>query len=54
MNKGIKALKKEAPEVAKKMGYMGGGMAKKKMGYTNGGMAKCGASNPGTQKRGKK
>jgi hypothetical protein len=54
MNKGIKALKKEAPEVAKKMGYMGGGMAKKKMGYARGGMAKCGASNPGTQKRGKK
>lgn len=54
MNKGIKALKKEAPEVAKKMGYMGGGMAKKKMGYMKGGMAKCGASNPGTQKRGKK
>jgi hypothetical protein len=54
MNKGIKALKKEAPEVAKKMGYMGGGMAKKKMGYALGGMAKCGASNPGTQKRGKK
>lgn len=54
MNKGMKALKKEAPEVAKKMGYMGGGMAKKKMGYANGGMAKCGASNPGTQKRGKK
>lgn len=54
MNKGMKALKKKAPEVAKKMGYMGGGMAKKKMGYANGGMAKCGASNPGTQKRGKK
>jgi hypothetical protein len=54
MNKGMKALKKEAPEVAKKMGYMGGGMAKKKMGYMKGGMAKCGASNPGTQKRGKK
>jgi hypothetical protein len=39
MNKGMKALKKEAPEVAKKMGYMGGGMAKK-MGYMGGGMAK--------------
>ena len=45
MNKGMKALKKEAPEVAKKMGYMGGGMAKKKMGYKQGGLA-CGASNP--------
>ena len=44
MNKGMKALKKEAPEVAKKMGYMKGGMAKKKMGYNKGGM--CGASNP--------
>jgi hypothetical protein len=44
MNKGMKALKKEAPEVAKKMGYMGGGMAKKKMGYKDGGLA-CGASN---------
>ena len=57
MNKGMKALKKEAPEVAKKMGYMYGGMAKKKvMGMMSGGMAKkkmgynkggmCGASNP--------
>lgn len=56
MNKGMKALKKEAPEVAKKMGYsyggkvkkmgmMGGGMAKKK-GYAKGGMTSCGASNP--------
>ena len=59
MNEGMKALKKEAPEVAKKMGYnyggmakkkkkmgmMGGGMAKKKMGYASGGLA-CGASNP--------
>jgi len=45
MNKGMKALKKEAPEVAKKMGYMGGGMTKK-MGYAKGGMASCGASNP--------
>ena len=44
MNKGMKALKKEAPEVAKKMGYMGGGMTKKKMGYKSGGLA-CGASN---------
>ena len=56
MNEGMKALKKEAPEVAKKMGYgyggmtkkksgmMGGGMAKKRMGYNKGGM--CGASNP--------
>jgi hypothetical protein len=57
MNKGMKALKKEAPEVAKKMGYTYGGMAKKKMGMGYGGMAKkanmmahggvaCGASNP--------
>ena len=45
MNKGMKALKKEAPEVAKKMGYMKGGMTKK-MGYAKGGMASCGASNP--------
>lgn len=52
MNAGMKALKKEAPEVAKKMGYMYGGMAKKKMamggmakkGYNKGGY--CGASNP--------
>ena len=36
MNKGRKALKKEAPEVAKKMGYSYGGMAKKKMGYKGG------------------
>ena len=41
MNKGMKALKKEAPEVAKKMGYMKGGMTKK-MGYKHGGLA-CGA-----------
>lgn len=57
MNKGMKALKKAAPEVAKKMGYTYGGMAKKKMGMGYGGMAKkanmmahggvaCGASNP--------
>ena len=57
MNEGMKALKKAAPEVAKKMGYgyggmtkkksgmMGGGMAKKRMGYVHGGLA-CGASNP--------
>ena len=59
MNEGMKALKKAAPEVAKKMGYKYGGMAKKKdmmgmgmayggmtkkSGYRNGGM--CGASNP--------
>jgi hypothetical protein len=51
MNKGMKALKKEAPEVAKKMGYSYGGMSKKmayggmaKKGYSKGGM--CGASNP--------
>lgn len=34
MNEGMKALKKEAPEVAKKMGYAKGGMIK----------ANCGAS----------
>ena len=39
MNNGMKALKKEAPEVAKKMGYMKGGMTKK-MGYMKGGMTK--------------
>jgi len=48
MNAGMAALKKEAPAVAKKMGYMGGGMAKKKMGYNKGGL--CGASNPAGQK----
>ena len=48
MNEGMKALKKEAPAVAKKMGYMYGGMAKKKMGYAHGGLA-CGASNPPSQ-----
>ena len=64
MNAGMKALKKEAPEVAKKMGYMyggvakkpnmksmgmmSGGMAKKKMGYAHGGLA-CGASNKPSQ-----
>ena len=51
MNDGMKALKKAAPEVAKKMGYMKGGMAKKKMGYAKGGMVAAGASNPATQKR---
>jgi hypothetical protein len=52
MNKGLMALKKEAPEVAKKMGYMKGGMSKK-MGYNKGGM--CGASNPAARpvKKGK-
>ena len=67
MNEGMKALKKEAPEVAKKMGYgdggmtkkkmgmMGGGMAKKRMGYKHGGVveANCGASMKPTQGRGK-
>ena len=48
MNAGMKALKKKAPEVAKKMGYMYGGMAKKKMGYAHGGLA-CGASNKPSQ-----
>ena len=43
MNKGMKALKKEAPEVAKKMGYKHGGLA-------------CGASNAAERpiKKGKK
>ena len=45
MNKGMKALKKEAPAVAKKMGYMYGGMAKKHNKMGHGGLA-CGASNP--------
>ena len=40
MNEGMKALKKEAPDVAKKMGYNYGGMAKKKSGYMGGGMSK--------------
>ena len=44
MNEGMKALKKAAPDVAKKMGYMYGGMSKKKdmkgMGMMYGGMAK--------------
>ena len=44
MNPGMKALKKEAPEVASKMGYMKGGVTKKKMAYNKGGMANCGAS----------
>ena len=53
MNKGMKALKKEAPEVAKKMGYSKGGMHKMpdgtmmkgaSHGYNKGGMANCGAS----------
>lgn len=62
MNEGMKALKKAAPEVAKKMGYKAGGMSSKKkdymaMGMAYGGMASkkrgyghgglaCGASNP--------
>lgn len=49
MNEGMKALKKAAPKVAKKMGYMKGGMTKK--GYAKGGMVAAGASNPATQKR---
>ena len=40
MNEGMKALKKEAPDVAKKMGYNYGGMTKKKSGYMGGGMSK--------------
>ena len=67
MNEGMKALKKEAPEVAKKMGYKGGGVAMHRMpdgtmmkgakhGYKHGGVVKanCGASVPGTQKKGSK
>ena len=61
MNEGMKALKKEAPEVAKNMGYNYGGMSSKKkkdymaMGMSKGGMTSkkgynkggyCGASNP--------
>ena len=65
MNAGMKSLKKEAPEVAAKMGYMYGGVAKKpdmkSMGMAYGGMAKkkkmgyahgglaCGASNGPSQ-----
>ena len=45
MNEGMKALKKAAPGVAKKMGYMYGGMAKKHNKMGHGGLA-CGASNP--------
>jgi len=40
MNEGMKALKKEAPDVAKKMGYKHGGMSHKKLGYMGGGMSK--------------
>lgn len=67
MNEGMKALKKTAPEVAKKMGYKDGGAAMHRMpdgtmmkgakhGYKHGGVVKanCGASVPGTQKKGSK
>ena len=49
MNPGMKALKKKAPAVAKKMGYKHGGATKNKkaMGYDKGGMARCGASYKG-------
>ena len=52
MNAGMAALKKEAPAVAKKMGYMYGGMARK--GFKHGGLA-CGADVPAKNpvKRGK-
>ena len=55
MNEGMKALKKKAPAVAKKMGYMYGGMAKKTNNMGHGGVA-CGASNPPARpmKKGKK
>jgi hypothetical protein len=46
MNKGMAALKKAAPAVAKKMGYKHGGKVHK-TGYNKGGMAKCGASYKG-------
>ena len=65
MNKGMKTLQKEAPEVAKKMGYSKGGMHKMpdgtmmkgaKHGYSYGGTVKkmnkggyCGASNPASR-----
>lgn len=65
MNEGMKALKKENPAVAKKMGYKKGGMAKTgynmggmtsknektAMGYAKGGMVNCGASMKPGQKR---
>ena len=45
MNKGMKALKKAAPEVAEKMGYNYGGMASnKKKDYMSMGMSKGGMS----------
>jgi hypothetical protein len=47
MNAGMAALKKEAPEVAAKMGYMYGGMAKKKKGMAYGGMTKKGFKDGG-------
>ena len=50
MNAGMKALKKQAPAVAKTMGYKKGGMSKP-MGYAKGGMASCGASMKPGQKR---
>jgi len=54
MNEGMKALKKEAPGVAKKMGYMYGGMSgKKKMGMRDGGLA-CGADVPAARPMKKK
>jgi hypothetical protein len=55
MNEGMKALKKEAPAVAKKMGYMYGGMAKKHNKMGHGGLA-CGADVPPARpmKKGKK
>ena len=40
MNEGMKALKKAAPEVAKRMGFNYGSMVKKKMGMMGGGMSK--------------
>ena len=44
MNEGMKALKKAAPDVAKKMGYMYGGMSGKKKDMKGMGMAYGGMS----------
>ena len=64
MNEGMKALKKAAPAVAKKMGYKGGGQAMHRMpdgtmmkgakhGYKHGGLVhKTGTLNTGIKKCG--
>ena len=57
MNPGLRALKKEAPEVVKRMGYMGGGYMKQKMKmggkvrYGHGGVVSCPVN--GMAKKGK-